>query len=120
MKPGERAEIPLPNKAYITPSNINPWRGGRAEGARWTRSQLRQLEARGIDPAGAEGMMVRSVATERDMWWPKTELAPVFVFECPVLGRRADGRVRVISPAGMVKLVNADGSIRSESRSHVR
>jgi len=38
-----------------------------------------------------------------------TGLPGVYQFECPVLSRRADGRVRVIAPSGVEKLVEGDG-----------
>ena len=104
------AELPLPNGGVITPSNINPWRGQRAEGARWTYGQLHAMSRHGLDSETCAGITVRSRATSREMWWPSTEETPVFVFECPVI-RQERGRVLVISPAGMAKLVYADGKI---------
>ena len=62
-----------------------------------------------IDPPTVEVITVRRQATDREMWWPIGSPPPVFAFECPVIHRRADGKVRVIAPAGMVKLVRADG-----------
>ena len=104
-------ELPLPETAWITPSNINPWRGARKSGARWTNDQLRMMALAGIDPETAEAITVRSAVTDRDMWMPRGAARHVFVFECPVLKRRADGKVLVISPAGFRKWVYADGSI---------
>lgn len=97
---------------FITPSNIDPWGGAMQEGDRFTSEQVRDMQRRGIDPETVETLKVTRKATSRELWWPSGQPAPVFIFECPVLMRRLDGRVKVISPSGMAKLVYADGSIK--------
>jgi hypothetical protein len=116
MQERPRKELPLPDSiGLITPSRINPWRGAREPGARWTWGQIHQLRERHYDPETIEGIMVRSVVTPREMWWPTTDQAPVYVFECPIIARRHDGRLLVLSPAGMAKWVHPDGHIVKET-----
>lgn len=100
-----------PETPVIIPSKPNPWYGAIIDGSVFTREQLSELEKRDRDPATVERMTVRRNATDREMWWPNGSLPPVYEFECPVLGRRADGRVRVIAPNGFGKLVYSDGWI---------
>lgn len=102
--------------AYITPSRINAWRASRREGDKFTVQQLARLADRGLDPDTVEVLEVRSTASMQEWCWPANEHAPVFIFECPVVGHRGE-RVMVIAPAGMTKLVWPDGSItRAQAR----
>ncbi len=98
-----------PDQIYIVPSKPNAWYGDWNEGERFSGYQLLAMRSLDLDPATVEVITVRRQATDREMWWPIGSPPPVFAFECPVIHRRADGKVRVIAPAGMVKLVRADG-----------
>jgi hypothetical protein len=98
-----------PEVCYIIPSKPNAWYGAIVEGERFTRQQLAVLKQRSIDPETVEAITVTRNATTREYYWPAGSLAPVFQFECPVVHRRADGRVRVIAPIGDEVLVFADG-----------
>ena len=106
-------EYPLPTSEWITPSKINPWRGAKREGSRFTDWQYRAMARMGLDPLTVETVTVRSLVSQREMWWPTGTPNPVYVFDCPILGRRKDGRLLVLSPRGMEKLVWPDGSIRA-------
>ena len=96
--------------AYMTPSNIDPWRASRAEGDKFTGEQLRALERLRLDAETVDIVEVRSSVSMREYWWPTTESAPVLILECPIIGQVRD-RLKVISPAGMTKLVYPNGSI---------
>ncbi len=108
-----------PKVRYITPSKPNPWYGtidGYAEsefaqvgGARFTLEQQYGLACRGLVADTVETITAKRQATDREMWWPAGQLPPVFAFECPVVGRHHDGRLRVISPSGTEKLIREDG-----------
>lgn len=101
-----------PAVIYITPSQPNPWYGTIVEGQRFTAQQVYWLRVKGIDHETVEAMTVMRQATDREYYWGPGQQAPEFHFECPVLGRRADGRVKVMAPAGDVKLVFGDGWVR--------
>lgn len=101
-----------PAVLYITPSQPNPWYGGITAGKRFTREQELALAHLGINPGDAEAITVKRQATDREYSWPMGQLPPEFHFECPVLHRRPDGRVKVLSPAGFAKIVFDDGWIR--------
>ena len=77
-------------------------------GARFTEQQNEALISRGMDILTAEAMTVQRNAGDHEIC-NGTGLPGVYQFECPVLSRRADGRVRVIAPSGAEKLVEADG-----------
>lgn len=98
-----------PETPRIVPSRPNPWYGHILTGHTFTVEQLQAVERGGLNPETIERITVRRNATDDEHWWPAGSLPPIFEFECPVLGHRIDGRVRVISPSGMVKLVFADG-----------
>lgn len=80
-----------------------------AGGQRFTNEQARECISRGLDVLTAPALTVRrnvgilelSVGTFRPL--------PVYQFECPIVHKMADGRVRVIAPSGAEKLVEADG-----------
>lgn len=99
----------VPETYRVTPSRIDPWRGGWSAAGRFTGEQLRKLPALGLDPATVETVLVRSKATTREMWWPTGSPAPEFRFECPVIGRRRDGRLLILAPAGIACLVAIGG-----------
>lgn len=104
-------------KRQITPSRVEYWAGTMEDGDRFTAEQARAMDAMAIDPDTVETITVRRPATARELWWPCTEKAPLFEFNCPVIGPlRADGRVKVISPSGVPKLVFQDGWITKRRR----
>ena len=98
-----------PETVYITPSKPNAWYGTIVEGRELTAQQHHALvHVHGLS-ASHETMEVVRQATDREMWWPNGTLAPVYIFRCPVLRRRADGKVDVIAPDGTTKRVRANG-----------
>ena len=106
-----------PDKLVITPSGQSPWVGfPEAAGDRFTAAQAYWMRARGLDPAACEAITVFREATSREMYWGAGCAPPVFQFDCPVLGRRADGKVKVLAPSGEGKFVLANGWVRLPSR----
>lgn len=89
-------------------------------GDRFTEQQVEGLISRGLDVLTAPAITVRRNAGDREMSWSFLELPPVYEFECPILSRRADGRVRVIAPSGAEQLVEADGRTRAEKGRRAR
>jgi hypothetical protein len=107
-------ELELPATIRIAPSRINPWRGAKAAGARFTGAQLAVMAAMAIradDPA-IEVVTCRSTASRAEMWWPEGTANPVFVFDCPVLEHRPKGFRLVIAPSGERKLVHESGRLK--------
>lgn len=101
-----------PKVIYIAPSKEpSPWCGVIVAGERFTAQQIAALRARGLDPVTARAITVRRNVPMADMWWPTFDLTPVYEFECPIVGTRADGRFNVIAPIGKTKIVEADGWI---------
>lgn len=92
-----------------TPSKSQPWYGIIIEGERFTKQQLHILKRRAIDPATAEAITVTRYADMTETWWPSRSPKPIFQFECPVVHRCHDGRIRVVRPDGTEGLVYADG-----------
>lgn len=103
-------EQQLRRGATITPSAINPWYGNWAEGSLYTRQQLHQLKMLGLDPDTVDHLDVHVKVTAKEAWWPTTKTTPIRRIPCPVVGHRLD-RIKVVSPAGHVKLVYAGGHI---------
>lgn len=99
----------LPELVYVTPSKINPWRGGRRPEDRYTRRQLSALEARGIDPATVEDLIVRDPASRSEMSFSPYGPVPNFVMPCPILERLANGSTKVLSPSGDEMVIGANG-----------
>ncbi len=98
-----------PEVRHHIPSKPNPWYGSVVEGDDLTVQQRMALADLG-DRAPAEIMTVRRYATDREMYWgTDNSVRPYFEFTCPVVRRRADGRIYVISPIGDVKLIRDDG-----------
>ena len=104
-----------PETVIITPSNPSPWYGFPAEGDRLTAQQKHHWAELGRDDA-PEIITVFREATTREMWWSSISAPPVFQFDCPVIKRLADGRIRVISPYGMDKIVLASGWVKEPSK----
>lgn len=111
-EPGKIMRRAAYSGGQITPSNPDPWLAPRIEGQRFTAKQVRMMGDMGLDPETVAVVEVRRVATARELWWPDTQHAPVFVLECPIIGpQRRDGRIEVLSPNGWRKLVYLDGAI---------
>lgn len=119
-----------PAVAKITPSNPSPWygsipgaerhSGSMRGGTRFTTEQQAAIVQRGLSTADVPAMVVRRRATMAEAWWPQGSPAPLYEFECPIVGHRADGRRLVITPAGMAKLVQCDGWITAPRRASGR
>lgn len=98
-----------PERLYFAPSKSHPWYGTINGEDRFTVEQVRELMSLGRDPLTAEAIKVHRQATSREMWWPTDYAPPVFEFECPVITRRKDSKVKVITPSGETAWVRADG-----------
>ncbi|MCC2978823.1 hypothetical protein [Sphingomonas sp. IC4-52] len=94
-----------PETLFITPSKPNPWYGSIVEGDSLTAQQRTVLSTREIDQSAVEIVTVYRQATTRELWWPSTQLPPLYAFECPVISRQSDGFVKVVAPFGDVKRV---------------
>lgn len=100
----------------IAPSKMGDWDGSIREGERFTNEQMHAMVARGLIPAEVETLIVRRSASAREVSWGIYDQAPVYEHECPVIGRQADTRVKVISPSGAPKLVWPTGDITKRAR----
>lgn len=97
-----------------TPSKPIPWWAAVwQEGRRFTAEQEQALIALGRDPVTAEAL---EVVREIDLYADEAggvlrigELRPVYAFDCPVIGKGAAGKVRVIGPNGKPRDVQPDG-----------
>ena len=98
-------ELLLPDRIYIAPSKIDPWRGVRQDGQLFTDQQLRELRSAGMDPETVEFVTLRDCATRREMWWGQGSRQPVFVLPCPVIERLSDDAIRVLTPYGAREVV---------------
>jgi hypothetical protein len=128
MKPlGERPMGEIigrqPASYIVTPSKARfPWygtiEGGEKTGfgghsitggQRFTNEQARECISRGLDVLTAPAMTVRRNVGIMELSVGTFRPVPVYQFECPIIRKMADGRVRVIAPSGDEKLVEADG-----------
>jgi hypothetical protein len=98
-----------PEVKIITPSKPNPWYGAFEEGKPFTEQQVAAMITAGITPVGCEAIEVKRNATDREYYWPLNSPPPYFAFQCPVIGRRADEKIKVISPSGSPQFVRSDG-----------
>jgi hypothetical protein len=100
----------------VTPSKApSPWIGTWGPGARYSHEQLHTMVVRGLNPETAEAIRVKRKAVSSETWWP-TGPAPVHEYDCPIIQRRADGRLTVLAPAGITTLVFADGWARQPKK----
>jgi len=109
-------ELGLRKNRIITPSNIDAWFGYWRGDDELTQQQVRELAEAGFDPATVETMDVFLRTTAKQLWVPSGAFGappnyPWRRIRCPIVGRRLDGRVKVIAPIGDRKLVWEDGSI---------
>lgn len=109
-----------PDTIVINPSRSYPWYGCWTEGDRLTHGQRAALASRAIDADTVEIITVRRHATTQEMWWPTNQPPPVFEFDCPVLGRQRDGRIRIIAPSGEQALIEGDGWTTVQSSNRAR
>jgi hypothetical protein len=100
-----------PDRIQITPSAPCDWYGGWDADQRMTWQQRATLGRLGFDPEKVEWITVRRRAVMAEMWWPEGQAAPVFEMPCPIIQRRADGCIKIISPAGVNRVVQPDGWI---------
>ena len=108
-----------PKIRRITPSRINPWYGtinGYSEnelaqegGEQFTLEQQHAIACRGLVADTVETITAKRQATGDEIWCPEGQLPSVFAFDCPVVGKHHDGRLRVIAPSGTEKLIRPDG-----------
>lgn len=109
-----------PATRIIIPSKPNPWYGtivgyerdnlAQKGGRRFTEEQERALIERGMDPLTCETITVKRQACGVTEITPMLNtVQPVFAFDCPVIGRRKDGKIKIIAPIGDAKFVRADG-----------
>lgn len=116
----ERVIRRQPEVLHIVPSKPNPWYGSIVEGDPLTIEQRRALAERGL-AEDTPTMIVYRQATDREMWWGLNSAPPVFEFECPIIGHRAQTKasppkVKILSPNGEAKLVFPDGWTRRPHR----
>jgi len=78
-------------------------------GRRFTNEQAREVMKRGLDVLTAPAMTVQRNVGMLELTPGPPGLPSVYQFECPIIRKLADGRVRVIAPSGAEKLVEADG-----------
>lgn len=98
-----------PATLYVTPSGEHPWYGTYLGNRALSEQQFNAMISAGLDLTSPETVTVRRNATDREMWWGLNSFPPYFEFECPVLSRLADGRIKVIAPSGANKIVLSDG-----------
>ena len=83
-----------PAQIYVTPSNPSPWYGAAGEGDQFTQQQLAEMERLGLEAGAVEVLRVKRSATDKEEWIPVGATHTVFEFDCPVIGRRTDGRIK--------------------------
>lgn len=106
-----------PAKLWITPSAPNAWYSMEPIcGDELTAEQKLGLASMGLAADSVEVITVKRNATDREMYWGVGQCPPQYHFPCPVVGRRRDGKIDVISPSGMRKLVGHDGWVGKPGR----
>lgn len=105
-----------PAVMMVTPSAPYAWYGTIRDERRFTEQQIGKLITAGKDPLTCEAIEVRRNATDREHYWPIGSLPPYFAFECPVVTRLADGRIKIIAPSGENKIVLRDGWVTRPGR----
>lgn len=112
---GKPLGLPQPEIANYRPSKTTLWYGDRDGVDQLTKQQRHACAMRGVDADDAERQTVRRYASQEEHYWPvcswnpKALPRPFFEFQCPILQRRADGRIKVIAPNGDAALVREDG-----------
>jgi hypothetical protein len=112
-----------PASFLITPSKPRPAWYGTIEGGektgfgghsiiggqRFTNEQARECISRGMDVLTEPAMTVQRNVGMLELTPGPPGLPSVYQFECPIIRKLADGRVRVIAPSGAEKIVEGDG-----------
>jgi len=109
----------MPANVLISPSREYPWYGRYQADRVLTEQQYNALITAGADPTTAETITVRRNASEQELWWGTNQYPPYFEFECPVVARLADGRIKVIAPSGSNKIVLRDGWVTRPGKKRV-
>lgn len=96
-----------PDLVRITPSKPYPvWCGSIVEGDNLTAQQRLAIGTRGLNPDTIEIVTVyRQADCRNEVVCPTNSPRPEYAFDCPVLARFADGRVKVLTPRGEAKIV---------------
>lgn len=99
-----------PAVVRCAPSKPMPWWiGAWAEDRRFTQQQEAELIRLGRDPVTQEAMTVRREAPDAEVWTPLHQWRPIYEFDAPLLGHRADGKATIIAPDGSRRHIRADG-----------
>jgi hypothetical protein len=98
-----------PEVMLVTPSKPNLWYGSIRGDDPLTAQQRRELAKSSVDPDQVERITVTRKATRNEAYWSRFDETPLFRFECPIIRRRRDGQIEVISPSGLPALVQPDG-----------
>ncbi len=100
-----------PETVKWVPSKPLPWWISTwSEDARFTAEQELALMSLGRDPVTADAITVRRDACPyTEISAPLGQWLPIYEFEAPVIGTRADGKVTIIAPDGSRRHIRADG-----------
>lgn len=99
-----------PANFRVTPSKpVNPWCSQWLAGDHYSRHQRAVMQRDRIDPETVGFIRVKRSAVQTETWFPKGYPAPVHEYDCPILQRRLDGKLRILSPAGVPVIVLDDG-----------
>lgn len=98
-----------PGILHMNPSRDYPWYGTYLGNREMSEQQFNGLITANMPLVNPPTLTVRRNATDKEMWWGTNQFPPYFQFECPVIKSLADGRYKVISPSGAVKIVLKDG-----------
>lgn len=115
-----------PALRVYTPSKPNPWHGtiidyevvnyAQTGGERFTGQQVCTLHEMELNPATVEVITVKRQPSSREWGVPRVgELPDVFAFDCPVIERRRDGKIKVISPSGNLNWIEPTGWVSPPS-----
>lgn len=99
-----------PEVVKWTPSKGLPWWIGTwRDDHRFTVEQERTLLELGRDPVTHEAVTVtREACIYNEVAPMLREWIPVFQFECPLIGRRSDGKLSIIAPDGSRRHIRGD------------
>ena len=99
-----------PDVIRITPSKPYPtWSGSIVESDNLTVEQRMAIAQLGLNPDAIEIVTVhRQADCFSEVVCPANSPRPEFAFDCPVLSRGSDGRVKVIAPRGVAKFVTEE------------
>ncbi len=115
-EPGSQGWEPGPNEHrllasfQVAPSNMSAWLWSLRPGATWTDMQLKAAHFLNVRIADCDSVAARIPAPREVLSIPAGSPPQFFVHPCPIIGREGN-RVRVISPAGVEKLIYPNGTI---------